>query len=91
MATLKKKYKPKQQNVVKLQEYINKLNNKLEKNYCYNMSFGAIYPVSYWGNTNEANGWGIIYPFNADGSLFTADTTKETADTTQFTADATEF
>jgi len=31
MAALKKKYKPKQQNVVKLQEYINKLNNKLEK------------------------------------------------------------
>jgi len=55
------------------------------------MSYGAIYPVSYWGNTNEANGWGIVYPFNADGSFFTADTTKETADTTLFTADATEF
>ncbi len=31
MATLKKKYKPKQQNVVKLQNYIKNLNNKLEK------------------------------------------------------------
>lgn len=32
MATLRKKYKPKQQNVVKLQNYIKNLNNKLEKN-----------------------------------------------------------
>ena len=31
MASLKKKYKPKQQNVIKLQNYIEKLNNKLEK------------------------------------------------------------
>ena len=31
------------------------------------MSYGSIYPVSYWGNVNEANGWGIVYPFNSDG------------------------
>ena len=55
------------------------------------MSYGSIYPVSYWGNVNEANGWGIVYPFNSDKSFFTADTTLETADTTQLTADATEY
>ena len=55
------------------------------------MSYGSIYSVSWWGNTNEADGWGIIYPFDADGSYFAVDTTKETADTTQFTADATEY
>ncbi len=55
------------------------------------MSYGSIYPISWWGNVNEANGWGIVYPFDADGSNFTADTTLETADTTQFTADATEY
>jgi len=53
------------------------------------MSFGSIYAVSWFGNTNEANGWGIIYPFDADGSYFRADTTLETADTTLFTADKT--
>lgn len=53
------------------------------------MSFGSIYPVSWFGNTNEANGWGIIYPFDADGSYFRADTTDETVDTTIYTADKT--
>jgi len=53
------------------------------------MSFGSIYAVSWFGNTNEANGWGIIYPFDADGSYFRADTTDETADTTLYTADKT--
>jgi len=55
------------------------------------MSWGAIYPVSWWGNTNETNGWGIVYPFNADASYFTADTTLITADTTLYSADATQF
>ena len=32
MATLRKKYKPKQQNVVKLQNYIKNINKKLDKN-----------------------------------------------------------
>lgn len=31
MGNIKKKYKPKQQNVTKLQEYLRKLNNKTEK------------------------------------------------------------
>ena len=55
------------------------------------MNFGEIYPVSWWGDTNAANGWGIIYPFNADGSLFSVDTNLETSDTTQYKADATQL
>lgn len=55
------------------------------------MGYGSIYPVSWWGAVNALNAWGIIYPFDADGSTFTADTTKITSDTTQFTADATQF
>ena len=55
------------------------------------MSYGAIYSVSYWGNVNEANGWGIVYPFDADGSTFTVDTTLITVDSTQFTADQTTY
>ena len=55
------------------------------------MGFGSIYPISWFGNTNEANGWGIIYPSDADGSLLTADTTSILADTTTIKADATEF
>jgi len=26
------------------------------------MGFGSIYDESWWGNEDEANGWGIIYP-----------------------------
>jgi len=26
------------------------------------MNFGEIYSVSWWGDTNAANGWGNIYP-----------------------------
>ena len=55
------------------------------------MSYGSIYSVSYWGNTNEANGWGIVYPFNADGSSLTADSTSIRASSTTVTADATQF
>ena len=55
------------------------------------MAFGSIYPVSWFGNVNEANGWGIIYPFDSDGSYLRADTTLILADTTQYTADKTEF
>ena len=36
------------------------------------MGFGSIYSVSWFGDTNAANGWGIVYPSNADGSLLTA-------------------
>jgi len=55
------------------------------------MSFGDIYPVSYWGETNATNGWGSIYPSNAGGTLFSVDTTLETSDTTIFKADATQY
>jgi len=55
------------------------------------MNFGVIYPVSWWGQVNAANSWGIIYPFDADGSLFSADTNLETSDTTQYKADATQY
>ena len=53
--------------------------------------FGTIYDVSWWGLTNEANGWGNIYPFDADGSYFRADTTLVLADTTNYTGDQTIF
>lgn len=55
------------------------------------MSYGSIYPVTWWGAVNEANGWGIVYPFNADESNFRADTTLVTSDETIYTADQTEF
>ncbi len=55
------------------------------------MPFGDVYHESYFGSVNEANGWGGVYPFDADGSFFTADTTKETADDTTYTSDATEY
>ena len=55
------------------------------------MSYGSIYPLSWWGNANEANGWGIVYPTNAGGSTLTVDTTSIKADTTQTTADQTEI
>jgi len=55
------------------------------------MAYGSIYPVTWWGNTNEANGWGIVYPVTASGSNFTADTALYTADTTIYKADATEI
>ena len=55
------------------------------------MGFGSIYPVTWFGNTNEANSWGIVYPSDAGGSLLTVDTTSILADTTTIKADATEF
>jgi len=55
------------------------------------MGYGSVYAISWFGNTNEANGWGIVYPTDADGSLLTADTTLILADTTTIKADATQF
>lgn len=55
------------------------------------MGYGSIYSESYWGNANEANGWGIIYPITAGGSFLTVDSTNIKADSTTITADATEF
>lgn len=48
-----------------------------------------IYDDSWWGDVNASNGWGSIYPFDADGSYFRADTTLVFADTTVYTADQT--
>tara|TARA_X000000368_G_C23052170_1_gene721975 strand:+ start:3158 stop:3325 length:168 start_codon:yes stop_codon:yes gene_type:complete len=55
------------------------------------MSFGSIYEVSEFGDVNATNGWGNIYPFDADGSYLRCDTTKETVDDTSITADKTEY
>lgn len=56
-----------------------------------NINWGENYDDCWAGNVNEANFWGIIYPFNFDGSLLTADTMYITADNTYITADATQF
>jgi len=55
------------------------------------MSWGSIYADSWFGNSNEANNWGIVYPSTAGGSYLTADNTLILADTTQVRADATEL
>ena len=55
------------------------------------IGWGSVYPVSWFGNTNEANGWGIVYPFDADGSFLRVDTTGITSDTTLYRADATQY
>ena len=56
-----------------------------------NIYWGEVYDDVWAGNVNEANSWGIIYPFNFDGSLLFADTTLVTADNTSIKADATQF
>jgi hypothetical protein len=33
-----------------------------------NVGFGEIYKFSWFGNANESNGWGFIYPIIAKGS-----------------------
>ena len=55
------------------------------------MSYGSIYPVTWWGNVNEPNGWGIVYPIDAGGSTFTVDTTFYRTDTTAYKTDQTQF
>jgi hypothetical protein len=55
------------------------------------MSWGSIYEVSEFGEVNASNGWGSIYPFDADGSWLRVDTTKERADDTYITADQTYY
>ena len=44
------------------------------------INWGIIYLSSWWGNVNEPNGWGIVYPFDAGTILVFADTTKLTSD-----------
>ena len=49
--------------------------------------YGSSYTVSWWGDVNSPNGWGSVYPFDAEGSCPTVDTTLFTADSDFFTAD----
>ena len=55
------------------------------------ISWGSSYSESHWGNANETNSWGIIYPLSAGGSSLIADTTSFKADTTSKTADQTQI
>ncbi len=55
------------------------------------IDWGIVYESSWFGEVNAANGWGIIYPFDADGSTFRADTTLVLADTNQYTSDQTQY
>tara|TARA_R110000782_G_scaffold96818_3_gene181468 strand:- start:990 stop:1166 length:177 start_codon:yes stop_codon:yes gene_type:complete len=50
---------------------------------------GQIYEISWFGSVNEVNGWGAIYPIDADGSYLRADTTLQTSDNSILTADKT--
>ena len=52
-----------------------------------NINWGKSYSESWWGNVNEVNNWGILYPATAEGSIIYADTTLFTADMTGYTAD----
>ena len=56
-----------------------------------NIGWGKTYEVSWFGDVNADNGWGIDYPFDADGSTFRADTTLVLADTNQYTGDQTQY
>lgn len=53
--------------------------------------YGKIYEISWWGDVNAPNGWGSIYPFDADGSTLSADTTLILADTTEYKTDQTVY
>ena len=55
------------------------------------INWGKIYESSWFGEVNDANGWGSIYPFDADGSTFRADTTLVLADNNQYTSDQTQY
>ena len=55
------------------------------------IKWGDRYEDSDWGNTNEANSWGILYPFNADQSEYETDLSLIYASTTFYTADQTVF
>ena len=55
------------------------------------INWGISYQSSWFGNTDESNGWGIIYPFDADGSFLRVDTTLLMADSTNIKADQTKY
>ena len=49
--------------------------------------YGSSYLSSWWGDVNAPNGWGWIYPFNAEGSTVKASSTLFSSDNTQITSD----
>jgi len=55
------------------------------------IGWGEVYEVSWFGNVNESNDWGIAYPFNADGSFLRVDTIMESSDVTYITTDQTKY
>lgn len=55
------------------------------------IGWGETYEICWAGNVNEVNDWGIIYPFNFEGSSFSSDSDLIKADTIQYTADQTQF
>jgi len=55
------------------------------------IGWGEVYEVSWFGNVNESNDWGIAYPFNADKSFLRVDTNLISADTNQYTSDQTQY
>jgi hypothetical protein len=61
-----------------------------QKAYSFILNFwGSIYSKTWFGNVNEKDGWGSIYPFNADGSWLTVDETITTVDSIYITSDQT--
>ena len=55
------------------------------------IGWGSSYSESHFGNANELNSWGIIYPATAGGSSLTVDTNAIKADSTSITVDQTEI
>ena len=56
-----------------------------------NIDWGIVYESSWFGEVNASNGWGNVYPFDADGSRLSVDTTIVKADTTQYRASQTQY
>lgn len=51
------------------------------------IGWGEAYKSSFWGNVNETNSWGIIYPDTAEGTVIRASSDNIEADTTSIFAD----
>jgi len=55
------------------------------------IGWGNSYEVSWFGEVNASNGWGSIYPFDADGSFLRVSTTLESSDNRYITTDQTKY
>lgn len=53
------------------------------------VGFGEIYKVTWFGNVNESNGWGIIYPIIAKGSRLLASIVEFFSDSINVSSDQT--